>query len=448
MRNNKNGVQQADLGNQAVTHRLFMLLHTWAGLLIAPFILLAAFTGLIYVFSPQIDAYLHADLDTVVPGSVRQSLDRQVGAAQATRPDLQLHFVVPAYRAAETTQVFLRGHSHHGAMHDHGLSQDEIVYVNPYTAHVVGMAGEMSRFRNWSRKLHSSLLQGNGWRWLIELAASWMLVFMFTGLYLVWMRFRVQQRSIWQLFVPCSSSGRRGWREWHGKLPLLLFPVLLIIVVTGLTWSQQSGDKFRHLQQDLHQGSPKFPKNIATVAAGVPLSMQAVYAQALQLAPAIQMQLTPPKSPADVWRIESYDRSQPTKRFLLALDASNGKPRFQSGWHDYPLLAKATAVGIPFHRGDFGWWNQLLLAAVAVLVMFSVLSAYVMWWQRPAGQHWQFAAMPIRHWRALPLWLWLLLPMLAYAMPVLGISLLILALLEWVRIRVINKNLHGREAEQ
>lgn len=50
-----------------------------------------------------------------------------------------------------------------------------VVYVNPYTAEVLGSLAQEDRFREWSRKLHSSLLQGDGWRWMIELAASWLI---------------------------------------------------------------------------------------------------------------------------------------------------------------------------------------------------------------------------------------------------------------------------------
>ena len=67
------------------------------------------------------------------------------------------------------------------------------------------------------------------------------------------------------------------------------------------------------------------------------------------------MQLSPPKTEDGVWRVESYDRTQPSKRFQMMVDAYSGAILYQSSWQDLPLLAKATAVGIPFHRGEFGW---------------------------------------------------------------------------------------------
>ena len=86
-------------------------------------------------------------------------------------------------------------------------------------------------------------------------------------------------------------------------------------------------------------------------------------------------------------RLENFDRTQPAKRFVLMLDAYTGRRLFAAGWARMPLLAQATAVGIPFHRGEFGLWNQALLALAALAAMFSVVSGLVMWWQRrPRGK--------------------------------------------------------------
>ena len=42
-------------------------IHFWAALLASPFALAAALTGLLYVFTPQIEHRLYAHLDQVTP---------------------------------------------------------------------------------------------------------------------------------------------------------------------------------------------------------------------------------------------------------------------------------------------------------------------------------------------------------------------------------------------
>ncbi|MBX9869242.1 MAG: PepSY domain-containing protein, partial [Burkholderiaceae bacterium] len=132
------------------------------------------------------------------------------------------------------------------------------------------------------------------------------------------------------------------------------------------------------------------------------------------------------------------DRSQPRKRFQIALDAYSGALLFQSNWQQLPLLAKATAVGIPFHRGEFGWWNQALLVVVGLAVIFYIVSGYAMWLQRRAFQRQagklsaglSAPAVQVRHAKAVPWWLWLIFIALGLALPVLGAAMLFVLVFE------------------
>jgi uncharacterized iron-regulated membrane protein len=282
----------------------------------------------------------------------------------------------------------------------------------------------MERFKTWAKKLHSSALQGDGWRWLIELAASWMLVMFTTGLYLWWPRSQAAGGPGWRALVPRFGRGRSTWRDLHASLALLMSSVLVVVLVTGLTWSRHTGENFRAAQHALGQASPRAPKHLrsAPFEGRTPLSLQAVFEAARAQTPDVQMQLTPPKGDDGVWRVENFDRSQPRKRFSLALDAGSGALLHQSGWQDFPLVPQATAVGIPFHRGEFGVWNQALLALAALVAIFSVVSGVVMWWRRrPAGRV-GAPGVSLRQVRTVPVYLWLLIAALMWAMPVFGIS--------------------------
>jgi hypothetical protein len=116
--------------------------------------------------------------------------------------------------------------------------------------------------------------------------------------------------------------------------------------------------------------------------------------------------------------------------FLHTLGATDkaysGEIMYFSGWQDLPLLAQATAVGIPFHRGEFGWWNQALLVIVAFSVIFAVISGFVMWLKRRQPQNFSAPKVSNKSLRAVPLLLWITLAAFAYALPVFGISLALL----------------------
>lgn len=59
-------------------------------------------------------------------------------------------------------------------------------------------------------------------------------------------------------------------------------------------------------------------------------------------------------------------------------------------------MARAVESGVKLHEGKlFGLANQLLMAAVCLLIIFSSVSGLVIWWKcRPAGR---FGVPPLRH---------------------------------------------------
>ena len=261
----------ADASARVGLLRLFWRVHFWAGLITAPIVLFAAGTGLLYVFTPQIEARVHADVDRVPVGGPARPLDAQWAAAKLAAPGWTTRQIVPGAEAGQTTQVLFAAppsaHAGHAmaaqAEHDHGLPSGRIVYVDPTTAQVVGSLAEMDRFRTWSKKLHASVLQGNGWRWLIELAASWMLVMFATGITMWWPRSRARGGPGWRALVPRLGRGRASWRTLHTSVGVLMCGLLLVVLVTGLTWSRHAGDNFRAAQQALGQASPKCAEGTA-----------------------------------------------------------------------------------------------------------------------------------------------------------------------------------------
>lgn len=431
-----NADEQRDHRKTAL-HRLLWRIHFWAGLIATPIVLFAAFTGLLYVFTPQIEAWRYADVDHVAVTGPALPLDAQLAAAQADQPHGKPHNIVPTQRPGETTQVFFDLHQLSDSKeHDHGLPQGRIVYVNPYTAQVVGNLHEMERFQTWAKKLHSSALQGDGWRWLTELGASWMLVMFATGLMLWWPRSQAAGGPGWRALVPRLGQGRQTWRDLHTVLAIVMCGVLGVVLVTGLTWAKYSGENFRVLQQALDQGTPRFPKSLSSIAPQdqTPMSLQAAFEHARRVAPDISMSLSLPDKATGVWRIENFDRTQPTQRFRLALDAYSGQVLFFSGWEQLPLLAKATTVGIPFHRTELGVWNQVLLGLAALTVMFSVISGWVMWWKRRPRGRLGAPMTTLHHLRAAPWWLWLTAIGLSIALPVFGASVVLFAAIESLRL--------------
>jgi uncharacterized iron-regulated membrane protein len=332
-------------GLAARRRSLFWRIHFWAALIASPFALVATLTGALYIFTPQIEAGLYGRLERVAPQGARLPLDAAVAAA------------VDAAPAGKLT-----------------------VFVDPYRATVLGSQRDEDRFSEWARRLHSRLLQGESLRWMIELAASWMLVMLLSGVWLWWPRSDVAGQPA----LPRSGvRGRAGWRQWHAFLGVLLGVLSLAMVLTGVTWSKYAGENVRALRDRAGQASPRVPERLHSMPqGGLQLSYQQAWDRTRALVPGALPQLAPPRGPHGVWRASSADRRHPQDRFDLVLDAYDGQVLYRAGWERQTAFGKATAVGIPFHRGELGVWNQVLLFVFAAGVLFSLVSGWAMFFKR------------------------------------------------------------------
>jgi uncharacterized iron-regulated membrane protein len=414
---------------------LFWRIHFWAALIASPFALIAAFTGILYIFTPQIEGVLYGALDRVAPAGTMRPLDDAVDAATDTAPDgLELRWVVPAYGERDSVKAYfaparhMAGHEGHHHGPDAGAAKPTVVYVNPYTAAVLGSQVEAERFGNWSRKLHSSVLQGDGWRWMIELAASWLMVMLITGIVLWW---PLDNQSA----VPQKGAkGRLAWKQWHAFAGIILSVISLTIVTTGLTWSRYAGNQIRAARDIAGQAPPQMPRNLkSTVIEGsTPLNWQSSWTTARRQVPDVAMQLTAPRSEDDVWRVVSFDSSRPEKKFDLLLDAYSGKQLYYAGWERQTAFAKATAIGIPFHRGEFGWWNQALLLVFGLGILFSMVSGWVMFLKRRQPGTFGLPRLLPGAWKSASPGTWITAALLCVAMPLLALSAVAVLIIEFL----------------
>lgn len=435
---------------------LLWRLHFWAALIATPFVVVACMTGLLYVFTPQIEDALYRHLDVVSQGSRRLALDDAVAAARPAAPaGMALHSVVPAHgdrdsvrvafvppsRASRGTPAATTGHESHAGnatpepprpaqflRRNFGIPTNAlVVYVDPYTARVLGTLPEGDRFTNWARKLHSSLLQGDNWRWMIELGASWMMVMLVTGILLWW-----PQKE--QSGLPVSgATGRAAWRQWHAFVGIVLALVSLAMLTTGLTWSRTAGGQVRWARDLAGQAPPRIPGHFKSVIPeGAPvLGWEQAWQAIRQQAPRTPTQIMPPAGRDGFWRANHLEKKgEPLNSFDLLLDAYSGKPLYISGWRDQPAFSKATAVGIPFHRGEFGIWNQALLILFGAGVLTSLASGWVMVFKRLRAGGPFLPPLPPRAWRHTRPIGWLAGALFFAFMPLLAASAALVALAE------------------
>ena len=103
---------------------LMMRLHFYAGILIAPFVLVAAVSGGLYALAPTAEDIVYSDLLHTDSTGPTASVAEQVDAATLVRPDLALQAVRPAAEPGETTRVMFTDPTL-------GESERRAVFVDP-----------------------------------------------------------------------------------------------------------------------------------------------------------------------------------------------------------------------------------------------------------------------------------------------------------------------------
>ncbi|MGW4632487.1 PepSY-associated TM helix domain-containing protein [Nocardia sp. NPDC004415] len=385
---------------------LALRLHFYAGIFVAPFILIAAFTGALYAIAPTLEQIVSRDLLHVDTTGPDQAISAQVGAAVAARPDLTPVAVAPAPGPGDTTRVLFNDPSL-------GDSERLSVFVDPHTAQPVGEAvvygsGGALPLRAWLSELHRSLHLGEPGRLYSELAASWLWVIALFGLVL-WVR-RVRKRRArndarW-LLAPDLSQPRRRKMNWHGAIGLWVLPVALLLSATGMTWSTYAGENVTKLRQELSWTTPAVTATLpgatgpaqpvggdhhsAGTVAPAPADPAATIAQLDQVFAVAKAEgitqgaeIAIPGKPEQAFVVKEIRLPGTYTIDAVAVDGASGTVTDRLAYADWPLMAKLTNWGIAFHMGLlFGLPNQLLLLAIMLGLITVAVLGYVMWWQR------------------------------------------------------------------
>ena len=121
------------------------------------------------------------------------------------------------------------------------------VYVHPETLQVLHIVHEDDRFMRLMFRLHGELLIGNFGSAIVELAASWTIIMIVTGLYLWWPR---QGRGLAGTLYPrLAGGGRLFWRDLHVVTGVWISCFTLFLLVSGLPWAKVWGEYFKEVRR-------------------------------------------------------------------------------------------------------------------------------------------------------------------------------------------------------
>lgn len=422
-------------------HDFLTLLHRYAGIFIAPFIFIAALTGLLYALTPQLEQWIYRDVLTSQAQPVSYSLTQQIQAAQAIMPaSAQIVAVRPAPKDTDTTRVIYTDPEQQ--------LFSQAVFIDPHNLAVKGQlevygTSGILPLRTFLDRLHRDLWLGEWGRIYSELAASWMGLLALSGVY-HWFKRRKQLRS--------PNHKNKRFMRWHSWLGLSLLPLLLFFSVTGLTWSNWAGSNILTMRQWLNWQTPSLVTSLTGQTGlsadhqehqiNMKMHMHSMvnaqdFTHALQFArahgiDADKVQIRPPLATHQAWVVEEIDRSWRTQVDSISLDLQRHQVIDHVYFDQFPLVAKLTRWGVDAHMGVlFGWVNQLILVLFALGLCVTIVFAYITWWKSTNLKKTtlDFAQKAIATWQSgthlQKFGLVVILTISAVCLPIFGISLML-----------------------
>lgn len=426
--------------------------HFYAGLFCIPFVLWLSLTGSIYLFRPQVEAWIDRPYAHVASASAspRATAAAQVAAAVRAVPGSVLHrYQVPDTPEQAVQIVVGRGGS------------ETRVYVHPQSLAVLRAVDEDSRPMRIVFRLHGELLAGDAGSYLVELAASWTIVMLLTGLFLWWPR----GGGLGGVVYPrLGEKGRRFWRDLHGVTGFWVSAMALFLLVSGLPWAKSWGSYLKTVRtavegtpvkQDWSTGHAAERQARAEGDAGTRAMMSdhadhggmtmthpsmsyapldRIVASVGPLHLSAPVLIAPPTGVAAPWTAKSDAADRPL-RTDLTLDGGTGRILTRTDFAQRRLVDRLVGWGVAIHEGQaFGWANQLLNLVTALGLMLLSVSSVLLWWRRkPSGT---LGAPPRQPGRAACA-LVVMVVMMALLLPLFGASLVIVLLAERLVLRHI-----------
>ncbi|WP_338648855.1 PepSY domain-containing protein [Pseudomonas sp. ML2-2023-3] len=399
--------------------------HFYAGLFVAPFMILLALTGIIYLFKPQLDSLMYDHLLNVTPAHHSLSADEQLSRVKAAYPQGHISQYLPPINPERSAQFVL-----------HNDGRELNVFINPYSGAIRGEQDAKLNLQAVARALHGELMIGTLGDRLVELAAGWGVVLVVSGLYLWWPRGQSAAGILWPRL---SRRGRVLWRDFHAVTGFWGAALLLFMLISGMTWTgfwgKQYADVWNQFPAAMWNNVPTSDieaRSLNTVTRqtvpwaleNTPMPVSGAHAEHMghgampsgPAAPGITLQdvvntaierkvepgysITLPTTATGVFTVAVF-ADDPRNDATLHVDQYTGQVLADVRWQHYGPVARATEMGVMLHEGKlFGSLNQIAILVVCLMILLSSVSGLVIWWKRrPQGR---LGVPPLRH--DLPTW--------------------------------------------
>jgi len=329
-----------------------------------------------------------------------------------------------------------------------------LVWVDAANGNILDSVDPGDRFLHFVEEIHGTLLTGENGSLVVELAASWMILLIITGLYLAWPRGKTWNAV---LIPNLGGNTRQTWKNLHTSVGVWASMLILILLISGLPWTGVWGDNFSAFKRNvgwtgLSADASPAARGEAREAwhihkeedAGLPestggytLPLEALHTKARDLDLAHPVVIIPPRGASNEWQIRSNAQNR-YDRVTHYYDKETGTETRRIAFDDRHIVDRAVSIGVAYHEGAlFGPLNQALGVLSALMVIGLAVSGTVMWWKRRPSGKLAAPKRPDGH-KVKPAIISLTV-FFGLFLPLLGISLVTVLVLEWIWERTIGR---------
>ncbi|WP_298504114.1 PepSY domain-containing protein [uncultured Maribacter sp.] len=356
--------------------------HVIAGLISAPFVILLAITGFLYLLKTDYETPKQKHITEVAIKGTPITFQQQLEIANKNAVKKPNAMILPKHKNEATEFVSGR------------FGGKTSLYIDPYKKGVSGEILPKTTLMFKIRKLHGELLLGKWGTKIVELIASWMVVLIITGLYVWWPS---RGWDIKGFFIPRINQGKQIlFRDLHVIFSFWISGLLLLTLAGGFPWTDVFGSNFKWVQKTTNTGYPSSweGRGFKSTVNGKPISLDDMVVKAKELSLDGKISIGLPRGKEGVYSISNELFSNLSAQKKLHFDQYSGELIHQNTWKDVGVLMRGRMWVMAFHQGQFGAWNWWLMLFTAFALCAASISAIISYVKRKRKGSWSIPKVP------------------------------------------------------
>ncbi|MBO2535369.1 PepSY-associated TM helix domain-containing protein [Rummeliibacillus suwonensis] len=427
--------------------------HFYAALFITPLLLTLTLSGIGYLFYPNVENKAYDDYFFGKSAHTEKlTIDEGIEKAKGQ------------FKGYSVSKVIVLKDPYNTRLTMDDRNGDEKYVFLDDNYQIVGSQNAKYTFSNVMRNFHSSLFVGGTVvNYLVELAACWAIFLLFSGVYMAF------KGKAWK--KKQNASHHQKNKKWHALVGTIITLPMIIIIFTGLPWSAFMGNFiYSAAQEHPSIGIPELKQNPPTSnMSEIPwatrendaptssdgsgahahhngmsgmdmtnsnrLSVQQLMTKVEDAKISKPYSIIYPSTEDGVYTVARGSNTgvtgldvSPYDEITTYFDQYSGKLISKVGFDEYGLLGKWFTWGIPLHEGHlFGWPNKVINLLVCLAFIFVIFWGIKTWLSRKKKG--EFSAPPNTA-KGVSIGFGIIMIILGIMMPLFGISLLIVLLIE------------------